>query len=182
MGRIAGRLRRRSPSWFWGRYRWMIRGSIRIGSTGEVGSADGISDHRGRLAALGPKFFQLEHLHETVMAADRNDLGAALLMLVQLEGHREGVEFCAAVGAGADVAFHLGDDFFFHVHIEVIGERVEDLLARQHQWAPMTRRFGLALSLKYPARRFLTFKRSRWRRDFTAAAERLRKSVCALVE
>src|SRR5262245_59942707 len=150
----------------------MIRGSLRVGSTGEVGWAEGISDHLGRLPALGPQLLELEHLHEAVVASDRHDLRIRVLVLVELQGHREGVEFSPAVGAGTDVAFHLVDDLFLHVRVEVIGERVEDLLARQQQWAPMARRFGFALSVKYPARRFLTFRRARWRRDFTAATER----------
>src|SRR5690348_16030344 len=150
----------------------MVRMSDRVGSTSGAGSADGISDHLGRVAALGPHLFDLEHLHESIVAADRHDLRIVLLMLVELDRHREGVEFSAAVGAGTDVAFHLVDDVFFHVRVEVIGEGFEDLFARQHQWAPMARRFGFALSLKYPARRLLTFRRARWRRDFTAATER----------
>src|SRR5262245_26171226 len=121
---------------------------------------------------------QLENLDEAVVATGGH-LGS-VDVLVELDGHRDAVEFGAAVGAGPDVSPHLHDDFLFQLIVDKRRERLEHFLARHHDRAPIVRL--LRVSLKWRDKWFRTLRRARCRRDFTAATERSRISATSAFE
>jgi hypothetical protein len=116
---------------------------MRRGAASTVTARVDLRRVRVRVGLLVPHLLQLKHLDEAVVAAGGHLRG--FVVPVEFQGHREGVEFGAAVGALPDVALHLDDDVLLQILVEIERDRLEDFLARHHERAPIVRRPRVSL-------------------------------------